>query len=116
MRALFSDKFTACATVEVLAEYQTALRSKSVGAFARSRGLDLSLITVYAQAVAEKMELVAPGPRFRCSDSDDERYTEASTGARASHIVSTDEALLEHQTVLEASVVTPEQFVRVLTT
>lgn len=114
MRALFRGALTLCVTPEVLAEYQTALYSRSVVAFARQRGLSVNYVQDYIQAVVDVAEVVSPGPRFRCRDADDEKYTEASSGARAEYLVSSDPALLEHVTVLEARVTTPEDFARAL--
>jgi putative PIN family toxin of toxin-antitoxin system len=114
MRALFKKQFTACATTEVLAEYSTALRSRSVMEFARSRGLHANFVQMYAEEVANEVELVEPGPRFRSSDPDDDMYTAASSGARAEFLVSSDPALLDLGTVLEAAVVTPERFEGIL--
>ena len=82
--------------------------------FARSRGLDPVFVHHYAQAVEEGVELVDAGPRFRCSDPDDEIYTEASSGGRAAYVVTTDPALLDLKTVLEAKVVTPDEFAATL--
>ena len=68
----------------------------------------------YEQAVTESVLLVPPGPSFRCEDPDDEKFTAASSGARAEYLVTSDEKLLKLETVLEADVVTPERFMHLL--
>ena len=110
MRAFFAGDFVVVATLEVLAEYRTALISRSVQEAAARVALPFEFIIMYGEAVAELVEVVDEGIRFRCSDPDDEKFTAASTGGHADFIVSSDPALLELQDVLEAKVVTPDEF------
>lgn len=114
MRSLFEGKLVAVVTLEVLAEYQMALRSRSVREAADRVGLSQEIISLYAEAVGEVVELVDAGIRFRCADPDDEKFTAASTGGHADFIVTADAALLDLGDVLEARVVTPDQFVETI--
>lgn len=114
MRALFSGIFRAYVTSDVLAEYELALRSQSVRNAALTVGLHANFVHLYAQAVADSVELVAPGPSFRTSDPDDDKFTACSTGAHATHLISSDHSLLDMGTVLEAVVMTPEAFAKVI--
>jgi len=114
IKALFEGRFVAVATDEVVAEYHLALHSRSVRDAAGLASLRPTYLLDYEQAVAESVELVAPGPSFRCDDPDDEKFTAASSGGHADYIVTSDAQLLALGTVLEASVVTPERFVEVL--
>ncbi len=110
MRALFEERFEAFATQEVLAEYHLALHSQSVRAGAQLAQLHPNSVLDYEQAVSESIDLVAPGPSFQCADPDDVKFTAASTGAHADYLVTSDAALLALEHVLEAWVITPEQF------
>lgn len=110
MRALFEGVFDAFATLEVVAEYRAALRSRSVIEAARRVNLDTNVIDEYAEAVTDAVGIVDPGPRFHCDDPDDEKFTSASSGAHADFLVTTDGALLALGEILEARVVKPEQF------
>lgn len=114
MRALFDQRFEACATVEVLAEYHLALHSRSVRSAAEQVKLHPNSIIDFERAISESIVEVPPGPAFYVEDVDDVKFTAASTGSRAQFLVTSDAELLVLGTVLEAEVVTPERFMEVL--
>lgn len=114
MRALFLGQFDSYATPEVRAEYQLAIRSRSVREAAAQVGIHPNNIHDYAAAVNECVLDTEPGPSFQTSDPDDDKFTACSTGCHAEFIVSSDHSLLDLGSVLEATVVTPEQFVEQL--
>lgn len=114
MRALFEGGIRAVVTLDVLAEYSVVLRSRVIAEAAGRAGLSLGSVLAYAEAVADCVAIIDPGVSFRCADPDDDKFTAASTGGHAKFIVSSDRALLDLKEVLEARVVTPEEFVEVL--
>jgi len=114
MRALFGGRFEAFVTIDVLAEYHMALHSQSVRNAAQTARLHPNAILDYGQAINEAVQVTNPGPSFRTSDPDDDKFTAASSGAHADFVVSSDPALLDLGTVLEAAVVTPERFLELL--
>ncbi len=104
LRASVEGRIRACASMEILNEYQEIIREM----VCRKQGsIDVSILNPLIQS----MEIVEPTSKIEiCRDPDDNKFINCARDAQAMFIVSGDKDLLVIQEFENISIVTAKEF------
>ena len=104
LRASVERKIRACASMEILNEYQEIIREM----VRRKQGnIDVSILN----PLIRSMEIIEPTSKIEiCRDPDDDKFINCAKDAHAMYIVSGDKDLLVIQQFENISIVTAKEF------
>ena len=104
LRASVEGRIRACASMEILNEYQEIIREM----VQRKQGnIDVSILN----PLIRSMEIVEPTSKIEiCRDPDDDKFINCARDAQAMYIVSGDKDLLVIQEFENISIVTAKEF------
>ncbi len=104
LRASVEGKIRACASMEILNEYQEIIREM----VRRKQGnIDVSILN----PLIRSMEVIEPASKTEiCRDPDDDKFINCARDAQAMYIVSGDKDLLVIQQFENISIVTAKEF------
>ena len=104
LRASVEGRIRACASLEILNEYQEIIREMVQR---RQGNIDVSILNPLIQS----MEIVEPTSKIEiCRDPDDDKFINCARDAQAMYIVSGDKDLLVIQEFENISIVTAKEF------
>ena len=104
LRASVEGRVRACASMEILNEYQEIIREMVL----RKQGnIDVSILN----PLIRSMEIIEPASQIEiCRDPDDDKFINCARDAHAMYIVSGDKDLLVIQQFENISIVTAKEF------
>ena len=104
LRASVEGRVRACASMEILNEYQEIIREM----VRRKQGnIDVSILN----PLIRSMEVIEPASKIEiCRDPDDDKFINCAKDAQAIYIVSGDKDLLVIQQFENISIVTAKEF------
>lgn len=104
LSSIVSDKITACATAEIINEYEEIVQEM----VDRKQGhINKAILTPLIKA----MEIIEPVSQIEiCRDPDDNKFLECAKDSRALHIVSGDKDLLVIEKHENIQIVTAKDF------
>lgn len=104
LRASVEGRVRACASMEILNEYQEIIREM----VRRKQGnIDVSILN----PLIRSMEVIEPASKIEiCRDPDDDKFINCARDAQAMYIVSGDKDLLVIQQFENISIVTAKEF------
>ena len=104
LRASVEGRIRACASMEILNEYQEIIREM----VRRKQGnIDVSILN----PLIRSMEIIEPASKIEiCRDPDDDKFINCARDAQAMYIVSGDKDLLVIQQFENISIVTAKEF------
>ena len=104
LSASVDGKIRACASMEILNEYQEIIREM----VQRKQGhIDVSILNPLIQS----MEIIEPASKIEiCRDPDDDKFINCAKDAQAMYIVSGDKDLLVIQQFENISIMTAKEF------